>query len=312
LRALPICLFHAAAAMMLAGMAMPARALLAGAYPDTPAARVDANTLTSPWAGVGSITYNGGTYTGTLISRCHVLTAAHAVPADPLASQVLFNLNYGSALSQRIPVARVHKHPDFVGFNTPNLNNDIAVLELAHEVPAGVPVYGLSAAPMTAGTVLTLVGYGASGNGSTGISIDRDPAVKRVGRNSADAFVADDEGSGENELYLFDFDGEPGSSNFLGGKTLGNAVETTFASGDSGGPAFVREGGAWKVAGVNTFVRFFPTGMKAMGRFGTGGGGQIVRAYRSWILRTIGAGDQPCHAVADLPANTAKKSPAPR
>jgi secreted trypsin-like serine protease len=295
------------AAAMFAGVAAPAFALLAGAYPDTPAARVDANTTASPWAGVGSITYNGGTYTGTLISRRHVLTAAHAVPTDPVAAGVMFNLNFGADLSQRIAVVRVHRHPDFVGFNTPNLNDDIAVLELEHEVPAGVPVYGLSAAPMVPGTVLTLVGYGASGNGSTGISIDRNPAVKRVGRNSADAFIADDEGSGQNEIYLFDFDGEPGSSNFLGGKTLGNAVETTFASGDSGSPAFVREAGAWKIAGVNTFVQFFPAGMKSVGRFGTGGGGQIVHAYRNWILQTIGAGA--ARGTTVLPATRPKSKP---
>jgi len=279
--------------VFLCGSYRPAYALLAGAYPDTPAARVDPNTPNSPWAGVGSITYNGGTYTGTLIARRYVLTAAHAVPVDPAGMGVLFNLNLGPGQSQHIPVIRVHKHPNFVGFNTPNLNDDIAVLELERDAPAAAPIYGLSAAPMAPGTVLTLVGYGASGNGSTGLSIDRDPTVKRTGQNSADAFVADDEGSGENELYLFDFDGEPGSSNFLGGKTLGNALETTFASGDSGSPAFIRENGFWKVAGVNTFVQFFPGGMRATGRFGTGAGGQIVRAYRRWILQVIGAGDRP-------------------
>jgi hypothetical protein len=28
--------------------------------------------------------------------------------------------------------------------------------------------------------------------------------------------------------------------------------------------------------------------MKAIGRFGTAGGGQIVRAYREWIMRVAG------------------------
>jgi len=304
---LPKWLSFVMAALCLAGMADPARALLAGAYPDTPAARVDRNSTASLWAGVGSITYNGGTYTGTLIGRRHVLTAAHAVPVDPAGMGVLFNLNYGADLSHRIPVLRVHKHPHFVGFNTPNLNDDIAVLELAHDVPVGVPIYGLSAEPLLPGTELTLVGYGASGNGSTGISIERNPAVKRVGRNSADAFVTDDEGSGENELYLFDFDGEPGSSNFLGGKSLGNEIETTFASGDSGSPAFVREGGGWKIAGVNTYVQFFPQGMRTMGRFGTGGGGQIVRAYRAWILQIM-SGDEPAGQAAAAVSGRAPSS----
>ena len=274
-----------AAALGAASLAPPCAALMAGAVPDTPAARVDANTVASPWAGVGSITQGGATYTGTLIGRRHVLTAAHAVPADAAIAEVMFNLNFGADLSHRIRVARVHRHPRFVDFNKPDLRHDIAVLELEREVPAGVPIYGLAAAPPQAGTTLTLVGYGASGNGSTGPAVDRNPAVKRVGRNNADDFEPGDDGGAEPSLYLFDFDGEPGSSNFLGGKTLGNAVETSLASGDSGGPAFVREGGAWKIAGVNTFVRYFPQGMKAMGRFGTAAGGQVVHAYRDWIIQ---------------------------
>lgn len=276
------------ACLPLAARRAPAFALMAGAYPDTPAARVDPNRPDSPWAGVGSITFSGGTYSGALIGRRFVLTAGHVAPVGPDVAKATFNLNLGPEAT-RIPIARAFKHPDYIGYNTPNLNDDIAVLELAHDAPPGVPVYGLADEPLAAGTVLTMVGYGASGNGSTGVSVDRDPTVKRVGQNCADAFVVDDEGSGANEIFLIDFDGEPGSLNEMGGKTLGNAVETTFASGDSGSPAFVREHGAWKIAGVNTFVKFLSPGATAMGRFGTGAGGQVVYAYRKWIQSVINA-----------------------
>ena len=48
----------------------------------------------------------------------------------------------------------------------------------------------------------------------------------------------------------------------MGGEGLGNAVESTFAGGDSGGPSFLCDGGSgyecvggrWVVTGINTFV----------------------------------------------------------
>lgn len=259
-----------------------AHALMSGASPDSPAARIDPNTTTSPWAGVGSLSVGTSTYTATLIAPNYILTAAHVVAGATLGS-VTFNLNFGGDLTQRIGAAEVFIHPDYHGFNSPNLNDDLAIIRLANPVSAGVPIYGLQHDVLATGTTLTFVGYGASGMGNIGVTISANPAIKRTGQNNADQFALDDEGSGKAEIYYFDFDGPSDTGNLMGGSTLGNALETTVGGGDSGSPAFLRSSdGNWRLAGVNTFTFTNIAGQTAS-TFGTGGGGMLIPAYAKWI-----------------------------
>jgi hypothetical protein len=195
---------------------------------------------------------------------------------------VIFNLNFGAALSHRIPAAAIFAHPGFVGFNAPNLQHDIAIVELTQDVPAGVPVYPLHYAAISSGATMTLVGYGASGQGNLGQALGADAAVKRVGGNSADYFEADLDGSSHSAIFVYDFDGA-GAANVLGNAGLGNARETCVAAGDSGSPSFISVSGIWKIAGVNTFATTFPGGATTPSIFGTGGGGNLVWPYQSWI-----------------------------
>ena len=264
----------------------PAHALMSGASPDSPAARIDANTTTSPWAGVGSVSVGTGTYTATLIAPNYILTAAHVV-AGAAPGAITFNLNYGGDLTQQIGAAQIFIHPGYSSFNSPNLNDDLAIIRLANPVPAGVPIYGLQHDVLATGTTLTFVGYGASGTGATGATIPASPSVKRTGQNNADQFALDDEGSGKAEIYYFDFDGPSiagnSTSNLMGGSTLGNVVETTVGGGDSGSPVFIRSSdGNWRLAGVNTFTFTSIAGQTAS-TFGTGGGGMLIPAYANWI-----------------------------
>jgi secreted trypsin-like serine protease len=280
---------RAALAATVAALSCPtgAFAVMAGALPDSPAARVDANVATSPWAGVGAIRIDGTfTYTGVAIGRRHVLTAAHVV-AGLDVSRLRFRVNPGPTPVE-IAASAIVVHPGFVGFATPNLNDDIAVVVLATDLPASVPIYPYDRATPPVRTTFVAVGYGGSGQGDGTGRIGADPSVKRVGRNVADTFGADDDGSGRAELYYFDFDG--GSQpNRLGGAGLGNAEETSMSTGDSGSPVFVAGTSPPMLFGINTFLFAFPNGPTDPGTFGTGGGGQLSSGYATWIDATVAA-----------------------
>lgn len=273
--------------------AAPAGAIVAGAPPDTPTARVDANRPDSPFAGVGSIRVlaadgqtTAGVYSGCLVARHWVLTAGHVAAGQP-AERLRFNLNLTGDLSHVLAVRRVVLHPNFHALPGQRYADDLALLELTDPAPAGVPIYAPATTPLHPGTVLTLVGYGASGSGAGGETVPGEPQVRRVALNSADVLETVPP-MRVPQVYLFDFDG-PLDSGFMGGPTLGNALEGTLAGGDSGSPALLRDAdGRWQVAGVNTFV-FGRAGGPPPPRFGSGGGGMLIAPYAGWIAGTIGA-----------------------
>jgi hypothetical protein len=274
------------------GWSCRAAAIMAGAPPDSPAARVDPNTATSPWAGVGSVIVNGRPFSGVVVGRRHVLTAGH-VPGDPPHTK--FQLNLGGEAAHVIAVAKVYRHPAFKNFDPQHPRDDLAILVLAEDVPAGVPIYPLHRGDIDPGAVLTFVGYGASGHADVGVSVGAKADVKRVGRNTADEFGQD--AFGIKRVFVFDFDG-PGAGNLMGGEGLGNAAESSFAGGDSGSPSFLCDGGAgnqcaggrWVLAGINTFVMTARGHSTKENTFGTLGGGMVVSAYVDWIDSVLRAG----------------------
>jgi hypothetical protein len=273
----------------------PCRAIIGGTEdgtpPDSPANRIDPNTTHSPWAGVGSLSVaigglkdREGIYTAAALDAHHVITAAHVISGrDP--ADVRFNLNYGSDLSHRVEAAAIAIHPDYAGFKpdarSGMVHDDLAVVRLADSLPFGVPFYAIHKSPVRPRTVITLVGYGASGDGVSGRSVASSPAVKRVGRNVIDMAFRDNGGGPLAEVYLFDFDGPDASTNRFGGGSLGNDVEATVAGGDSGSPALVPgPQGSWQLVGVNTFVA--PRSAQNQ-RFGGLGGGILLYPYLEWV-----------------------------
>jgi V8-like Glu-specific endopeptidase len=275
-----------------------------GNPPDSPGNRVDANTTASPFAGIGSIQVNArrGIYigTGTPLDATHILTAAHVLDLnndgktnskDGIKSSY-FILNFDGNQSHKITIASINLHPHFSGFNRPSVNDDLAILTLAKPLPADVPTYGLPTSDLQAGTTLTMVGYGRSGDGVNGYTVEASFTVKRSGQNNADAFYTqDDAGQPANEVFRYDFDGPSGNGS-MGGSTLGNNLETTLGGGDSGGPSLIGN----VVAGVNTFTQAFFGPY-----FGTSGGGINVFPYVGWINSVTAAA---ASAQASTQSNT--------
>ncbi len=270
----------------------PAHAIIGGIAPDSPAARVDVNSKDSPFAGVGSISINGGTYSGVLIGDQYVLTAAHIVNGvNP--TKIQFNLNYGGALTETFGTAEVHVNPHYSGsLASPGgiAHDDLAIIKLSGHVPGGVPVYPISWAPLARGDVITFVGYGGGGSGDVGVTVGANPAVKRVAENRVDMLYGDVDGGTMQEAYEFDFDGTHASSNVFGPNiprnyTLGNTIEGTLAGGDSGSPSFVQDSqGKWTLVGINTFIRTVGGGKPV---FGSTGGGMLLSAYSPWVKSIV-------------------------
>ena len=267
-----------------------------GTPPDSPADREDPNVPAgSPFGGVGSLEIvhpTMGTFicSGSVLTDNHVLSAAHCFDLDDngvvdAGLTTTFNVNDGGSPSSTHPVAAITIHPDFTGF-TDGLFDDLAVLELSTSVPAVTPKYAIRNTGQTSAEVLELVGYGQSGFGDKGFNdptgVDPTFFVKRSGENEADMFFLDDEGSGEIEVFLHDFDGPVGTG-FLGGGTRGNDIETTIGGGDSGSPAFVDVSADHVIVGVNTFELVL---FAAPGVFGSLAGGIDIAPYTDWIVAT--------------------------
>lgn len=257
-----------------------ADATMAGAAPDTPAARVDANTASSPWNGVGSVVVSGGVYSGVVVAPRFVLTASHVVGSTSPAA-IQFVLNAGGNQTHTLAARAVFRYPS-ASFPY----DDLALVELTAAVPAGVNIYPLVRDPLTSTQRITLVGYGASGNGDAGVSVAASRSIKQAGENVIDAVQTTLDSSGRSSLfYLYDFDG-PSGTGVMGGATLGNAVETLVAGGDSGSPAFI----GMALAGISTFVSQPVAGQPNDYKFGMVGGGMLLSRpeFQSWIDATTG------------------------
>lgn len=259
---------------------LPAHALVGGA--------TDPNVAASPWAGVGALSVNGSTFSGVLVGSRHVLTAAHVV-GRAAPGKVSFVLNT-EAGSQTYAAESIIVFPGFTG-TRPGADgvwqDDLALIRLAAPVDTRVPVYGLYGGSLASEPV-TLVGYGGGGDGVKGVTSGAMTSVKRVGQNRVDKLLADDDGGSAPKVFVFDFDGPDAASNVFGppdkaNLTLGETIEAHYAGGDSGSPVFVRDKGAWKIAGIATFNGSTPISSGSNVLFGAIGGGTVVASYIPWV-----------------------------
>jgi len=214
--------------------------IVAGAPPDSPAARVDPNVATSPFSGVVSINIryveNGQQLsficTGTLVSKRDVITAGHCVDIDGNGTLIditkpftdvraVFNASsvIGDPGRAVVTADHVYMNPFYQGFgNCPYptatdfcVNDDVAVIHLNQDAPDSAKIYSLLAGVVTTGQSDTMVGYGRSGDGLNGYTTGPDFRIKRTGQNVMDLFDTDDEqhfAGGPQEVWYSDFDGK--------------------------------------------------------------------------------------------------------
>lgn len=254
----------------LEGRAVMAASPLAGAADSSSVADVSSGTIarivngtvTANYPSVGLIGDTSGFHcTGTLIAPQYVLTAGHCAEGIG-ATAGRFKL--GDTV---YATTAVYIHPNYNGNAIGSDSaNDIAIFKLDRPVTNVTPSPIYRGSP-SVGQLLTLVGFGGGGTGTTGH--DGSFGTKRVGTTPIDSVSS--------KLISWRFD---------------NNTESNTAPGDSGGPAFVNVGGVNYVAGVTS------GGDRDDAAIGDNSFDTRVDAYATWIDSIIGVVTNPGTVVS--------------
>ncbi len=155
--------------------------------------------------------------TGTIIARDLILTAAHCYQNSVQGGYVLFGMNFSGRERKIVNIAGATVNRTYTGSH-----NDVALLKLASDIPAGYqPVKLLPVSiPLNSGDTVRQAGYG-SDNSPNSFGTLRTVESRYQGRNRS------------------------------GSLSVRNGT-TAACSGDSGGPLYVQKNGEWYTAGITS------------------------------------------------------------
>jgi hypothetical protein len=192
------------------------------------------------FTGVGAVTTSGpGKGSCTALSQNWILTAAHVVSGAGSVTTyfTVEGLKYSYTTSQ------IYVY-NFEGntYNASTHDYDVALVYIPDGILATIATYSLYTGTLSTtthahnGTQLTIVGYGGSGYGDIGYSASYPlgTTVRRVGGNVVDVMTSL---NGVTDCLFYQMDFDDNSAVGTVGGSLGNDIETTLCTGDSGGPA---------------------------------------------------------------------------
>ena len=164
-------------------------------------------------------------------------------------------------------------HPDHV----PGRSHDIALLELETSLPDITPA-GYNVDQDEQGQIVSFIGAGGYGNGLTGQTVNNsdNAGVLRKANNTVER--------ANGPLLSFVFN--------QGAKAL--PLEGIAGGGDSGGPAFIKQGNSYTVLGISSRGEFG----SVPGKYGNREYYSRLSYFKDWIEKVIKGSGQERHAVA--------------
>ena len=234
---------------------------------------------------VGALVSNSGALgTATLIAPNYVVTAAHVIKNDyyenPQAKNWKFIMYYDFSKASSANIYQIESfvvHPAWTARQTlsntlgdgDELGVDLALAKLTRSALGVYPARLPSTSDDPLGKRAILAGFGTLVEGDTG-NTDSSNERRVGGENIIDRSVAKVSKTGVPEsqrggLLGIDFDSSQNQHNNLGtginidllgpgaSQVAPLSLEASTAVGDSGGPAFVRTQGTWRVHGVVSY-----------------------------------------------------------